>query len=119
MNKRMFLIAAVLVITGAAAVQAEEYGKVRAMRERAIHVTTLKNDFVSRVLTSYGIPHECNPEGAVVRINMDGKWLNINAIEIVPVLKESADKHQQVTAHELFFYTDEGIIDLVSELIIR
>ena len=119
MKLRIYLIAVVLLLLSLPAVHAQEYGKIRALQQRAIHVVTLKNDFVSRVLTSYDIPHERNAQGAVVRINMDGQWLNINAIEIVPVLKEAADKHQQVTAHELFFYTDDGILDLVSELIIR
>ena len=45
--------------------------------------------------------------------------INITAIEIVPLLRESADKSRQVIAHELYFYTADGILDLVSELIIR
>jgi hypothetical protein len=69
----------------------------------------------------YGkIPHERNEQGAVVRIKMDGQWLDVTTIEIVPVLKEAGDKRQQVAAHELFFYTaDGGILDLLSELTIR
>jgi hypothetical protein len=99
--------------------QAQEYGKIRALQQRAVYVTKLKNDFVARVLTSYSIPHERNDRGIVVRINMDGKWQAVNMIEIVPVLKAAADKRQYVAAHELYFYTADGILDLVSELTIK
>jgi hypothetical protein len=71
------------------------------------------------VLSSYNIPYERNVQGAVVRINMNSQWLDVNAIEIVPVLKEAADKHYYVAAHEIFFYTANDILDLVSELTIR
>jgi len=54
-----------------------------------------------------------------VRIYNDGQWLAVTAIEIVPVLNETTDKNQQVAAHELLFYTANGILDLVSELTIR
>jgi len=57
--------------------------------------------------------------GTVVRVNLEKKWLDITAVKIVPILRESADKSHQVTAHELYFYTADGILDLVSELIIR
>lgn len=101
------------------AADAQEYGKMRLLKQRAAQITKQKNDFVARVLVSYNIPHERNAEGAVVRINLEGDWQNVNAIEIVPVLKESADKRQQVIAHELYFYTTSGILDLTSELVIR
>jgi hypothetical protein len=112
------LIATVFVLTLAVA-QAQEYGKIRALQQRAAYVTKMKNDFVDRVLTSYKIPHDRNEQGVVIRINMDGKWQDITNIEIVPILKESADKSQSVTAHELYFYTADGILDLISELTIR
>jgi hypothetical protein len=99
--------------------QAQEYGKIRALQQRAAFVTNQKNDFVARILTSYKIPHERNAEGVIVRINIGQNWLNINAVEIVPILEEAADKREQVVAHELYFYTAEGILDLVSELVIR
>jgi hypothetical protein len=72
-----------------------------------------------RVLTSYKIPYEKNNQGAIVRIAMEGQWLSIKAIEIIPIIKESTDKRQHVVAHELFFYTDNNILDLVSELTIH
>jgi len=113
------LMAAVLFLSLAPAAQAQEYGKIRALQQRAAYVTKQKNDFVVRVLTSYNIPHKVNEQGVVVRINMDNKWMDITAIEIVPVLKESADKSQQVASHELFFFTADGILDVISALTIR
>ncbi|KAF0160204.1 MAG: hypothetical protein FD159_11 [Syntrophaceae bacterium] len=113
------LLTAVLLFSFLPSLQAQEYGKIRALRERAAYVTKQKNDFIVRVLTSYKIRHEINEQGAVVRINMDNKWMDITAIEIVPVLKESADKSQSVAAHELFFFTADGILDVVSALTIR
>ena len=114
-----YLLAVVLLLSFLPMVHAQEFGKIRALQQRAAYVTKQKNDFVAKVLTSYKILHEQNVEGVVVRINMDEKWMDITAIEIVPVLKEAADKRQQVTAHELYFFTADGILDVVSELTIR
>ena len=97
----------------------EEYGKIRALQQRAAYVTKLKNDFVARVLTSYAIPNERNAQGAVTRLHVDGHWLDVTAVDIVPVLKETPDKRQQVIAHELLFYTADGTLDLVSDLVVR
>lgn len=55
----------------------------------------------------------------MIRINMDEKWPDIMFIEIVPVLKEAANKTQQVAAHELYFFTAGEMLDVVSEFIIR
>jgi hypothetical protein len=119
MKIRIYLLALMLLLVCLPEGNAQEYGRMRALQERATVVIKQKNDFVSRVLTSYSISHERNVEGVVVRINVDDKWLEVTAIEIVPVLKEAADKRQQVTAQELLFYTSGGILDLVSEMIIR
>jgi hypothetical protein len=119
MTIRIYLFALVLFVVCLPAVHAQEYGKIRALQQRADFIIKLKNDFIARVLTSYTVPHERNAQGAVVRINMDGHWRDVTAIEIVPVLKEGVDKNQQVVAHELFFYTSDGILDVVSELTIR
>ena len=54
-----------------------------------------------------------------MRINMDGKWLDVTTIEIIPVLTETPGKNQQITAHELLFHTDNGTLVLLSELTIR
>ena len=113
------LLAVFLLFSFLPLAQAQEYGKIRALQLRAAHVLKQKNDFVAKVLTSYKIPHEQNTEGVVVRINMDAKWMDVTAIEIVPVLQEVADKRQQVAAHELYFFTADGILDVVSELTIR
>jgi hypothetical protein len=102
-----------------AAAQAQEYGKIRALKERAAFVTKQKNDFIDRVLTSYKIPHELNPQGIVVRVKIEERWLVIKQIEIIPLLKESADKSQSVAGHELYFYTANNILNLESELTIK
>jgi hypothetical protein len=119
MKIRICLLMVIFSLLCGPIAQAQEYGKIRALQQRAAYVTGQKNDFVARVLTSYKIPYDRNDQGMVVRINMESKWLNITAIEIVPLLRESADKSRQVIAHELYFYTADGILDLVSELIIR
>lgn len=119
MKLRICLLIAAFFILTLAVAQAQKYGKIRALQQRAAYVTKIKNDFVDRVLTSYKIPHDRNDQGVVIRINMDGKWQDITNIEIVPVLRESTDKSQTVTAHELYFYIADGILDLVSELTIR
>jgi hypothetical protein len=119
MKIRICLLAVIFFLLCLPVSQAQEYGKIRALKQRAAFVTNQKNDFVARVLTSYKIPYERNAQGAVARISLENNWLDITSIEIVPILKESADTRQQVTAHELYFYTADGILDLVSELIIR
>jgi len=119
MKVRICLILVLLIFALLPAVHAQEYGKIRALNARGNFVIKLKNDYVDQVLTSYNIRHERNESGTTVRINIDGRWHAVTAIEIVPVLKEVADNHRQVTAHELFFYTDSGILDLVSSLTIR
>ena len=113
------LLTVVLWFSFLTATWAQEFGKIRALQQRAAYVTKQKNDFIIRVLTSYKIPHEINDQGVIVRINMDGKWQNVNTIEIVHMLKETADKISQVSAHELFFFTEDGILDVVSELTIH
>jgi hypothetical protein len=115
----VILLMVVLLFSLTPVAQAEEYGKIRALSLRAAIVIKQKNEFVAKVLASYKIPHELNNEGVVVRINMEGKWQDISAIEIVPLLKEGSDKRQHVAAHELYFYTADGILDVISELTIR
>ncbi len=119
MKIHLYLLALMLFFTCVPAVYAQEYGRMRALEQRAVSVIKKKNDFVDRVLTSYSIPHERNAEGAVVRIYTDSRWLNVTTIEIVPLLKEAADQRPQVIGHELLFYTAQGVLDLVSEMTIR
>jgi hypothetical protein len=116
----VYLLILILFSVGLPALHAQEYGKIRALNQRAAYVIKQRNDFVAQVLTSYSIPHQRTEQGVVVRIKMDGRWLDITSIEIVPVLKEAGDKRRQVAAHELFFYTANGVIlDLLSELTIH
>lgn len=119
MRALVYLTALLLCVVSLPNAQAEEYGRVRAMQQRAAEVAQKKNNYIDRVLTTYGIPHERNGEGAVVRLTMDGRRVAINRIEIIPLLKEGADKKQQVAGHELLFYTPQGMFSLVSELVIR
>ena len=119
MKIRVYLLALILIFFCLPAVYAQEYGKIRALQQRAAFIIKQKNDFVAQVLTAYAIPYERNAQGAVVRIKTDGQWLNVNSIEIVPVLKEATDKRLQVSAHELLFDTTNGVLALVSELTIR
>jgi hypothetical protein len=114
-----YLIALILVSVCLPVVHAQEYGKIRALNQRAAYIIQQRNDFVVQVLTSYTIPHERNEQGAVVRIKMDGEWLDVSAVEIVPVLRESTEKRRRVMAHELLFHTARGILYLVSELTIH
>lgn len=111
------LVAACLFVLPAA--NAQEYGKIRALQERAAHITWQKNQFIINVLNAYKVPCEVNEQGAIVRLQTDNKWLTVKTIEILPVLQESAQGARQVTAHELFFFTDEGILHLMSALTIR
>jgi hypothetical protein len=115
----LFATVAMVFVLVFSVAQAQEYGKIRALQERAASVTKQKNDFVVRVLKTYNIPHEVNGQGVVVRINMDNQWMDIRSIEIIPVLKESSESVRQVAAHELFFFTDNGILHVISELKIR
>ena len=119
MKKFVFLLTVLLLLCFAPGADAQEYGKIRPLRMRAIQIIKQKNDFVVQVLTSYAIPHERNSEGVVVRIQMNAQWHDVTAIEIVPRLQETGDKRQRVAAHELFFFTSGGILDLVSDLAIR
>lgn len=114
------LLILLLLSTGSPALHAQEYGKIRALNQRAAYVIKQRNDFVVQVLNSYAVPHQRNEQGAVVRIKTNGRWLDVTAIEIVPVLKEAGGKRRQVAAHELFFYTADGaILNLLSELTIH
>jgi hypothetical protein len=115
MNTPVFLLALLFFSVSLPAADAQEYGKIRPMNQRAAQVVQQRDTFVTQVLTSYGIAHERNTQGAVVRVKMDGKWLEVTAIEIVPVVEET-DRQRQVTAHELYFTTASGILELRSEL---
>jgi hypothetical protein len=120
MKVRACLVLTLLLLSAdLPAVFGEEYGKIRPLNQRAAELVRQRNDFVEQVLTAYGVAHVLNRQGAVVRIQVDGRWRDIKAIEIVPQV-EQRDQQRQVTAHELVFTTaDGGILSLRSELQIR
>jgi hypothetical protein len=119
MKIRIWVAAAILFLACSVPGYAQEYGRLRALQQRAAQVTNLKNAFVAGVLASYRIEHERNSQGIVVRINIDGRWQDITAIEIVPVMTETADKGRRLTGHELLFTTAEGTLDLLSDMAVR
>jgi hypothetical protein len=119
MKIRVYLCSLILLFVLLPVAHAQEFGKIRALQQRAAHVIKQKNDFIAKVLTSYAVPYERNAQGVVVRINMDGQWQEVTTIEIVPVLKGVSEKQQKVAAHELFFFTANGILDLFSDLAIH
>jgi hypothetical protein len=96
----------------------ESYGQLRALKRRAATVTRQKNDFVARVLHSYNIPYQRAEQGVIVRLQIGAKWLDVNRIDIVPLVRK--EEHSlEVIGHEIFFYTEGEILNLVSELTIR
>ncbi len=119
MKIRVYLLSLIFLFVSLSVGHAQEFGKIRALQQRAAHVIKQKNDFIAKVLTSYAIPYERNAQDVVVRINMNGQWQDVTSIEIVPVLVEMSEKHQKVAAHEIFFFTANGILDLFSDLAIK
>ena len=119
MMKLRYLPCLLLLLAFLTPAAAAESGRGLALQLRAASIIRQKNDFIARVLTSYAIPYERNEEGAVVRLVRDGRPVDITKIEVVPLLKEATDKKQHVGAHELLFYTSQGVLSLVSELAIR
>ena len=97
---------------------AQNYGQIRALKRRADTVTRQKNDFVARVLHSYDIPHQVTAQGIVARLHIENRWYDVTQIEIVPVIRK-VEGGYQVTAHEIFFYTEGEILHLVSAIKIR
>jgi hypothetical protein len=77
-----------------------------------------KNDFVARVLNSHKIAYQRNEEGVVIRLQVGSNWLDVNRIEIVPMLRQG-ESGLDVVGHEIFFYTEGEILHLVSALTIR
>lgn len=96
----------------------EPYGQLRALKRRAATVVLQKNDFVARVLNSHKIAYQRNEEGVVIRLQVGSNWLDVNRIEIVPLLRQG-ESGLDVVGHEIFFYTEGEILHLVSALTIR
>jgi hypothetical protein len=99
-------------------VSAQNYGQIRALKNRAETVTRQKSNFVVQVLHSYNIPCQVTEEGIVARLQIQNRWYDVNQIEIVPVTRE-VEGGYQVIAHEIFFYTEGDILHLVSAATIR
>ena len=116
------LLSAFIFILALSFMQVETYaqspGQLRALKQRGEKVTHMKNSFVVRVLKANNIPFTLTPKGAIASLMLDGKWSNVNRIEIVPIADES-QKTLQVKGHEIFFYTDTQILHLVSSMIIH
>ena len=103
---------------GPAADRAGGYGQIRALEQRGVEVTALKNRFLTHVLDAYQVPYERNPDGMVVRIQVESLWHRIEAVEIVPVALREGET-LDVTGHEIFFYTDGGVFHIVTPLTAR
>ena len=97
---------------------AQDYGQIRALKQRADTVSQQKNNFVARVLHSYNIPCQVTQEGIVARLHIQNRWYDVKQIEIVPLTRE-VEGGYQVIAHEIFFYTEGDILHLVSPATIR
>jgi hypothetical protein len=118
--QRLFIAVLIIicVIVTFSETYSQSYGRIRALKERAITVIQQKNNFVTRVLDSYGIPYERNDEGVVIRIGVDNQWNDVTRLDIVPLVNDD-EKGFRVTAHNIFFDTNRGMFHLVSQLIIR
>ena len=97
---------------------AQNYGQIRAMKNRAETVTRQKNHFVVQVLRSYNIPCKVTEEGIVAQLHIQNHWYDVNQIEIVPITREIEGGYE-VIAHEIFFYTESDILHLVSAVKIQ
>ena len=122
MKCRALVLSAIIFLAAFAAApphaSTETYGQLRALKRRAATVTRQKNDFVARVLHSYNIPYQRTKEGVVARLRIGTDWLDVNRIEIVPMVREG-EYGLQVMGHEIFFYTEGEILHLISALTIR
>lgn len=115
MSVIMFLV---VLLPAPAPASDKPYGQLRALKRRAATVVLQKNDFVARVLNSHKIAYQRNEEGVVIRLQVGSNWLDVNRIEIVPMLRQG-ESGLDVVGHEIFFYTEGEILHLVSALTIR
>ena len=117
----LFVITAALIAALAAPPvygQRESGVADRALEKRAAEVTKMKNDFVAKVLIKEHIPFKVDDTGAVVLIQIEGKWEPVEKVEIVPVLRDDA-QGVGIVAHELYFTTAMGIYRISSDIAIR
>lgn len=118
MSFSIFVVLFIALTVTAAFSQQYSYGRLRALKERAITVTQQKNRFVTRVLDSYNISYRCNEEGVVVQIKVDDTWNDVSRIDIIPLVSDD-NTGFQVMAHNIYFDTSGGMFHLVSQLVIR
>ena len=112
------IVSFILFVLAGSELSAQNYGQIRALKDRAETVAQQKNHFVAQVLRSYNIPCQVTEEGVVARLRIQDRWYNVNQIEIVPLTKE-VEGGYQVIAHEIYFYTEGDILHLVSAATIR
>jgi hypothetical protein len=121
MRRLVLMLCAIIFLSGLVDTSwayGETYGQLRALNRRAATVIRQRNDFVARVLRSYDIQYQNTKEGVVNRLLLENSWIDINRIEIVPLMLEE-EHGVRVTGHEIFFYTKDNILHLASELTIR
>ena len=121
MRHLAFMLCAIIFLSGLVDTPwayGETYGQLRALNRRAVTVILQRNDFVARVLRTYDIQYQNTKEGVVNRLLIGNSWIDINRIEIVPLMLEE-EHGVRVTGHEIFFYTKDNILHLASELTIR
>ena len=116
--KHWVFVMSIVVFVSMAVSPACASDQPRALKRRATTVLRQKNDFVSRVLHSYEVAYQTNQEGIVTKIQMGGNWHDVNRIEIVPLVRER-EGGLEVVGHEIFFFTEDEILHLVSALTIR
>jgi hypothetical protein len=116
--RRFLAVACLFFVIPPALLSGATYGQIRALEERAVQVTELKNRFLVRILDSYGIPNVRNEQGMVVRIQVGDRWYDIRTVEIVPVTAPSGQE-PAVTGHEVFFFTDEGVFHILTPMAAR
>ncbi|HOG06901.1 MAG: hypothetical protein M0P04_06140 [Syntrophales bacterium] len=90
----------------------------RPMVKRAEEVTTLKNEFVRKVLERAGLSYEADATGFPVRVQYQQTWESIQKIEVVP-LTDPTDADAGVKGHRIFFFTEDDILQIDSPLPIR
>ncbi|MDY6824452.1 MAG: hypothetical protein SWH68_11755 [Thermodesulfobacteriota bacterium] len=100
--------------------QQQTSGRLRALQQRADTVVKQKNNFAVMVLKAYEIPHQVNDQGVVTRIQVRDQWHDVTAFEIVPVIAgEEGDAAGRFRGHKLYFFTAEGVLELVSDLTVH
>jgi hypothetical protein len=114
----IIVVLCIVFTVTAAFSQSYSYGRLRALKERAITVTQQKNHFVTKVLDSYHISYRCNEQGVVVQIKVDDTWNDVSRIDIIPLVSDDTSGFQ-VLAHNIYFDTSGGMFHLVSQLVIR